>query len=166
MISSGTQVEKEQHCIVPSLPRLQPFDLSIRLDHSLDTGAWRVPFSRIGFDVTLVHSTKLPPITPAEAAQYTISDLLLREGEKGKFARTRGNTNKITKRTLSTDQIIGEIISLNNAFIPIAVGPNGQFGSLFGRFIEGDRLLPLPEFPAEKPNASIAAQLATSAKTP
>jgi hypothetical protein len=26
---------------VPSLPRLKLFDLSIRLDHSLDPGTWR-----------------------------------------------------------------------------------------------------------------------------
>jgi hypothetical protein len=37
MIDSPTQVETELHNIVPSLPRLKPFDLSIQLDHSLDT---------------------------------------------------------------------------------------------------------------------------------
>jgi hypothetical protein len=40
-------------------------------------------------------------------------------------------TNKLTKRTHSADQVIGEIIDGNNAFIPIAVGTNGEFGSLF-----------------------------------
>jgi hypothetical protein len=36
MIDSPTQVERETHNIVPSFPSLKPFDLSIRLDHSLD----------------------------------------------------------------------------------------------------------------------------------
>jgi len=58
MIDTGTQVESEVHNIVPSLPRLQPFDLSIRLDHSLDSGHWKTPYHRIGFDVTVIHSTK------------------------------------------------------------------------------------------------------------
>ena len=41
MISSGTQIEKEQYGTVKSMPRLQPFDISIYLDHSLESGgAW------------------------------------------------------------------------------------------------------------------------------
>jgi hypothetical protein len=43
MIDSPTQVEKEVHNIVPSLPSLKPFDLSIRLYHSLESGQWWVP---------------------------------------------------------------------------------------------------------------------------
>jgi hypothetical protein len=39
MIDLATQLECETHNIVPSLPRLQPFDLSIQLDHSLDLGS-------------------------------------------------------------------------------------------------------------------------------
>ena len=166
MISSGTQVEKEQYGIVKSMPRLQPFDVSIRLDHSLESGAWRVPFSRIGFDVTIVHSTKQPTTNPSEAAKYTIADLRLREGEREKFARRRGSTNTLTKRTLSADQIIGEIMTANNTFIPIAVGPNGEFGSLFRRFLEGDNALQLPSFSSERPNALLAAERAVSSKTP
>jgi hypothetical protein len=62
MIDSPTQIEKELHNIVPSLPQLKPFDLSIRLDHQLDTRCWQTPYTRIGFDVTLIHSTtNLPP---------------------------------------------------------------------------------------------------------
>jgi hypothetical protein len=38
MIESPTQVEREVHNVVLSLPSLKPFDLSIRLDHSLETG--------------------------------------------------------------------------------------------------------------------------------
>ena len=40
MIDSPTQVEKEIHNVFKPLPRLKPFDVSIRLDSSLDTGAW------------------------------------------------------------------------------------------------------------------------------
>jgi hypothetical protein len=80
------------------LPRLKPFDLSIRLDHSLDISQWRVPYTQIGFDVTLVHSTNPSCSTPSEAAQYNESDLCLRDGEKLKFARRTGGTNPITSR--------------------------------------------------------------------
>jgi hypothetical protein len=104
------------------------------------------------FDVTLIHSTRPSVCTPSEAAQYTGSDLRLRDGEKHKFAGRNGGTNKLTKRTLSADQVIGEIIDGNNAFIPIAVGPNGEFGSLFRRFLNGSNPLPIPTFRADRPN--------------
>jgi hypothetical protein len=48
-----------------------------------------------------------------------------------KFARRTAGTNPITNKTLSADEVIGEIIDTNNVFIPIAVGPLGEFGSLF-----------------------------------
>jgi hypothetical protein len=131
LIKSPTQVEREIHNIVPSLPHLKTFDLSIRLDHSLQSGAWRAPYSRIGFNVTLIHSTKPSVSSPLEAAQHNESELRLRDGEKLKFARRTGGTNKLTKRTLSADKVIGEIIDGNNCFIPIAVGPYGKLGSLF-----------------------------------
>jgi hypothetical protein len=53
-----------------------------------------------------------------------------------KFARRTGGTNPITNKTLSADEVIGEILDTNSVFIPIAVGPFGEFGSLFRRFIE------------------------------
>jgi hypothetical protein len=83
MIDCGTQIECEAHNIVPSLPipRLQPFDLSIRLDHSLDSGHWKTPYNRIGFDVTIIHSTKQSSSTTSEAAQYNEMDL--RKWERG-----------------------------------------------------------------------------------
>jgi hypothetical protein len=77
MIDSPTKVETELHNIVPSLPRLKPFDLSIRLDHSLDTRCWR-----IGFDVTLIHSTNNSSSSDSEAAQYNETDLRLRDTER------------------------------------------------------------------------------------
>eukprot|EP00956_Cyclotella_meneghiniana_P027529 scaffold61901_cov21-Cyclotella_meneghiniana.AAC.2 len=132
MIKSTTQVECETHNIVPSLPRLKPFDLSIRLDHSLDPGAWRVPFSRI--------------------------DLRLRVGERKKFERSRGGTNILTKRTLTPDEVIGEILDSNYSFVPIAIGPHGEIGSLFNRFLHGGNTLPLPNFKKDRPNTERAAK--------
>jgi hypothetical protein len=35
----------------------------------------RTPYSRIGFDVTLIHSTKPTPSTDTKAAQYIDTDL-------------------------------------------------------------------------------------------
>jgi hypothetical protein len=166
LIESSTQIETEVHNIVKSLPRLKPFDLSICLDHSLDPGSWRTHLSRIGFDVTIIHATRPSVRSPSEAAQFTESDLRLRDGEKQKFARRNGGTNKLTRRTLTADGVIGEILDSNNAFIPIAVGPHGEFGSLFRRFLHGSNPLPLPAFRDDRPNAIRAANLAISNKTP
>jgi hypothetical protein len=95
-------------------------------------------------------------------------DLRLRDGdgERMKFARSRGGTNPITARTVPPDDVIGEIISSNQAFIPIAVGPFGGFGSLFCCFIDDVNTLPLPTFPVNRPNALRAAKLATNYRTP
>ena len=166
MIKSPTQIEKEPYGIIPALPRLQPFDLSIRLDHSLDSNSWRVPFSRIGFDVVLIHSTNPSSSTHSEAAKYTETDLRLRHGEKMKFARARGSTNPFTKQSFSADQIIGEIVNNNNSFVPIAIGPHGEIGSLFRRFLQGDNALELPSFNQDRPNAKIAAERAISSRMP
>ena len=166
MIISATQVEEEPYGIIDPLPLIKPFALSIRLDHSTDVGTWRTPFARIGFDVTLIHSTRPSSSSPSEAAKYTESDLRLRYGERMKFVRSRGGTNEVTKQTLSADQIIGEIVDSNFSFIPIAVGPHGELGSLFRRFLYGTKALPLPDIPKDKPNALRAAQLAVSSKNP
>jgi hypothetical protein len=119
MIDSPTQAETKLHKIVPSLPRLNPFDVSIRLDHSLDTRCWQTPYTRIGFDVTLIHSTNSSSSSDSEAAQYNETDLCLRDGEKMKFARRSLGTNLITNKTLSADEVIVEILDTNNVFIPI-----------------------------------------------
>jgi hypothetical protein len=114
------------------------------LDHSLDTRCWRSPYTRIGFDVTLIHSTNDSSSSSSEAVQYNETDLPLRYGKKMKFARRMGGTNPITNKTLLADEVIGEILDTNNVFIPIAVGPFGEFSSLFHRFIESHKILPLP----------------------
>jgi hypothetical protein len=87
MIDSPTQVETDLHNIVPSLPRLKPFDLLIRFDYLLDARCWQSPYTRIGFDVTLIHSTNNSYSSASEAAQYNETDLRLRDGEKMEFAR-------------------------------------------------------------------------------
>jgi hypothetical protein len=40
LIESPSQFKSEIHNIVQSLPGLKPFDLLIRLDHSLDPAIW------------------------------------------------------------------------------------------------------------------------------
>eukprot|EP00956_Cyclotella_meneghiniana_P037172 scaffold135285_cov38-Cyclotella_meneghiniana.AAC.1 len=137
MIHSGTQVdEKEVSNIVWTLPTLKPFDPSIRLNHLLTQRAWQVPFSRIGFDVVFIHSNKPAPSDPSiETASFNKSVLRLREGEKKKFARRTGGrgTNDISAKTITADEVIGEINDANYSFIPIAVGPdhiNASFNHL------------------------------------
>jgi hypothetical protein len=126
------------------------------LDHSLDTGHWKTPYNCIGFDVTIIHSTKPSSSTTSEAAKYNEMDLHLRDGERMKFARPRGGTNPVTARTVPPDDVIGEIINSNQAFIPVAIGSFGGFESLFCRFIDDVNTLPLPTFPVDRPNAARA----------
>jgi hypothetical protein len=90
----------------------------------------------------------------------------LRDGKKMKFARRTGGTNPITKRTLTADEVIGEILDSNNVFIPIAIGPFGELGTLFRRFIGNCRVLPLPTFSQDRPNATRAAERAVTHRTP
>jgi hypothetical protein len=65
-----------------------------------------------------------------------------------------------------TDEVIGEILGTNKVFIPIAVGPFGEFGSLFCRFIKSHKILPLPTFSPDQPNSTQAAALAITNCTP
>jgi hypothetical protein len=101
-----------------------------------------------------------------EAAKYNEMDLHLRDGERMKFAQPRGGTNPITAQTIPPDDVICEIINSNQAFIPIATGPFGGFGSLFCHFIDNINTLPIPSFPVDRPNAARAAKVATNHRTP
>ena len=167
MIHTGAQMEKEVSNIVRSLPNLKPFDLSIRLNHLLTQGAWQIPFARIGFDVVLIHSNKPAPLHPStETATINETDLRLREGERKKFVRRTGGTNDITAKTLSADEVIGEINDANYSFLPIAIGPHGEIGSIFRRFWDGSDPLPLPHFGDDRPEAKRAAERAISIHTP
>lgn len=83
-----------------------------------------------------------------------------------KFARRTGGTNKLTKKTLSADQVIGEIINGNNCFIPISVGHFGDLGSLFGRFLSGDNVIPITSLGNERPNAQRTYELAKHISNP
>lgn len=62
--------------------------------------------------------------TTAEAAKYEEIDLHFREMERewSLLAREEKWTNPITARTIPPDDVIGKIISSNQAFIPIALG--------------------------------------------
>jgi hypothetical protein len=68
--------------------------------------------------------------------------------------------------SLSADEVIGEVIDTYNVFIPITVGPFGEFCSLFRRFIETHKTLTLPTFSSDRPNATPAAALAVTNRTP
>ena len=164
---AGAQVEKKIGNIVQSLPTLKPFDLSVRLNHLLTQGSWQIPFGRIGFGVVFIHSNKPAPIDPSlETASFNKSDLRLREGERKKFVRRTGGTNDVTSKTLSADEVIGEINNANYSFIPIAIGPQCKIGSIFRRFWDGSDPLPLPAFAANRPEAKRAAGRSISIHTP
>lgn len=52
-------------------------------------------------------------------------------GNCAKISSPRSFQTLLVIRTLSADQVIGEIIDGNNSFIPTSVGPNGngEFGT-------------------------------------
>eukprot|EP00956_Cyclotella_meneghiniana_P023406 scaffold45589_cov100-Cyclotella_meneghiniana.AAC.2 len=81
----------------------------------------------------------------------------MRVGKRKKFERNRGGTNVLTKRTLTPDEVIGEILDANYSFIPIA---------LFNYFLHGGNTLPLPTFNKDRPNAKRAAKRCISTSTP
>ena len=72
---------------LPGLKAKQ-FDLSICLHNLLvlvnGNGTFKMSLAHIGFDATLIHSTKPSISTESEAATFHGFDLCLRDGEKGK----------------------------------------------------------------------------------
>eukprot|EP00956_Cyclotella_meneghiniana_P038529 scaffold155622_cov77-Cyclotella_meneghiniana.AAC.1 len=142
MIHSGAQMEKEVGNI------------------------WQRPLGQIGFGVVFIHSNRPVPIDSSlETASFNELDLRLREGERKKFVRRTGGTNDVTSKTLSADEVIGEINNANYSFIPIAIGPQCKIGSIFRRFWDGSDPLPLPAFAANRPEAKRAAGRSISIHT-
>ena len=66
LTSSDAMVEQEPPEVIPELPRLHPFDISVLFDHMLDEDAWRSDLKMLGIDITIV-----PP-----AATLTSSSLI------------------------------------------------------------------------------------------
>ena len=64
------------------------------------------------FRYPLVHSTKPLSSTPStdEIAHSNENSLRLKKGGSDKFARRTGGMIEVSKRTLSADQVIGEIM--------------------------------------------------------
>ena len=169
LIRQQSQVETEPTKIIKDLPKQRPFDLAFRVEHSTTEQMRRCPLSRIGFDVTLIHSnisssdiTKDCDLLNNDEPSVRLRDL----GEKKNFERPRGGTNNVTGVTLTGDQAIGQIIDSNQALIPIAIGPFGEIGEIFMRFLYGTAPRSLPKISSSKPNAQRALHLATSNKVP
>ena len=89
----------------------------------LDETARRVPWNRLGFDVTCVTSRPKPNLSQPQAARHHELNLRLRQGEKRKFCR-QAQTDTERQVTLSGDEVIGNIIENNMALIPTAVSPH------------------------------------------
>jgi hypothetical protein len=90
----------------------------------------------------------------------------LQKGEKAKFERKDGGSNETTQQTLSADEIIGDILTQNMGFIPIAISPWGTCGSIFNRFLYGEGASSQPKINKNKPNAQKAARLSLSDTMP
>ena len=56
LTSSEAMVEREPPEVIPELPRLRPFDISILFDHMLGEDVWRSDLKMLGID-----STTVPP---------------------------------------------------------------------------------------------------------
>ena len=169
-IDNENDIEKEARGIIQALPNLRPYDFSIPINKTLITNLPKAtPLSRIGIDVTIISPTNPDQLSKAAPNNNTI--MRLRDGEKGKFVRVNGATNKLTGLTLSGDQIIGEMIKSNEVLIPMAVDPWGKFGDIFKHFLYGSkRPPPLLDYTSNAttatPHAIAMNKLATSKKTP
>ena len=146
------------------MPNIRPFDFSVLLDPLLNETAWRTPLYRLGFDVTYIKSTPLSS-SKSKAARLNEINMRLRLGEKSKFQR-QGKTDKETGITLTGDDIIGDILQHNNAFIPIAISPHGRTSSLWNRHMYGTAAMDCPDFATDRIHAAAAYRLADSLRVP
>ena len=130
--------------MLPGLPNLRPFDLSILFDHVLGDGHFLTTLTRLGFDVTVVRSTTQFSTCTKAACEKEIY-LHLRDGEKMKF-QCRGKSCKDTGVTLTGDETVGAILWAGMGFFPIALSAHGRIGSLFRRFLYGIDPIEPPSF--------------------
>ena len=166
LILQQSQVETEPMRIIKDLPKQRPFHFAFLIvEHSTTEHMWRCPLSRIGFDVTLIHSnisssdiTKDCDLLNNDEPSTLLRDL----GEKKKFERPCGGTNIVTGVTLTEDQAIGQIIDSNQALITIAIGPFGEIGEIFMRFLYSTAPRSLPKISSSKPNTQRTLDLAVS----
>jgi hypothetical protein len=71
----------------------------------------------------------------------------------------------VSQKTLSADQVIGEIVDTNYSFIPVDIGPFGEIGDVFMRFWD-ENVNPAPlAFPKQRSNAAEASKRAVSIGT-
>ena len=148
--SSEAMVEREPPEIIPELPRLHPFDVSVIFDHMLNKDAWRSDLKIPEIDITIV-----PPAT--ELASSSISrdacprefGLSLRESEKKNFC-CDGKTDKQSGTSCSGDEIMGLI----ERDVPAAITPHGHTSPLFNRPLYGHNTEPHRIF-RDRPKTSI-----------
>lgn len=69
-------------------------------------------------------------------------------------------------KTLSVNEVIGEINDANYSFISIAIGPHGKMGSIFRHFWDGSDPLLLPPIRKDRPEIKRVAEHAVSMQTP
>ena len=58
LTSSEAMVEREPAEVIPELPRLRPFGISILFDHMLDEDAWRSDLKMPGIDITILSPSR------------------------------------------------------------------------------------------------------------
>lgn len=131
MIEQNSSVEREPEGLLTRVPSLRPFDLAVNLDHLISDSPWRSKLRYLGFDVTVI-SSAASSSSASQTARKHESIRRLRDAEKEKFCRERHTTK--SGFTITGDDIIGDIIDLKAALIPIAVSEFGKFGPLFERF--------------------------------
>ncbi|EED86272.1 predicted protein, partial [Thalassiosira pseudonana CCMP1335] len=164
--NSGDAVDTEKKGVVKTAPLSRPFDWFMDVNHvTAATLKQGTALSTIGFDVIVIS-----PPSPSDLLQYAPLEnttRLLRNGEKGKFMRVKGGTNKLTGHTISPDQLMGDIVDSHHALIPQVVDPWGKWNELFERTLIGDRAAPpVPSYPASRRNAQRMHELACSTRVP
>lgn len=172
LIDKPSEVENEQPGLIFNLSnsQIRPFDLSFPVNKNTGESYFRSPLRRIGFDITMSQAAEAlsdrelsqPDLT---SAQLNGIALQLLDCEKGKFNRDNGGTDPKTHVTLSGDEIIGDLITRNQALLPWSISPYGKFGGIAARFWYGETAINLKSV-LTKRHAKSAASLAVSNKVP
>ena len=84
LTSSETMVERERPEVVPGLPRLSPFDVSVMFDNMLDQDPWRSDLKILGIDISIVSPASEPSSSPpiSQTTRFQGLFLHLKEGVK------------------------------------------------------------------------------------
>jgi len=172
-ITNSTQLETEKQNLPLSDPFARPFDLSYDPDLSPTSNTrCSCPFTTVGADITITHSTEPPPIaltTDVKQIVTAIADKHLQQSERSKFMRSNRTvgTNTSASHTTLGETIIQDLLKANTILLPFAIDPHGRWGPILQSFLLTPPLTAEPiTFPSSRPHAQTLYQRATTHPAP